>query len=120
MEAQRAEIQSQLAKHGWNIVDVEDQALEWWGDEIWLLESVWSPVGVHAYVTFLIDPQSPARNRKKGQGVWAAKASAVRPVEWLTGAGEYTLSLGQGWEEELPGFFEYLAMLRNQESVSAR
>ena len=120
METQRAEIQRRLAIQGWSIVEVEDQALEWWGDEIWLLESVWSPVGAHAYVTFLIDPQSSTRNRRKGQGVWAVKASAVRPVDWLTGAGEYTLSLGQGWEEESPGFFEHLARLRNQESAGAR
>ncbi len=120
MIAQRAAIESQLAKHGWNMVDVEDHALEWWADEIWLLESAWSPVGAHAYVTFLVDPQSSTRNRKKGQDVWAVKASPVRPVDWLTAAGEYTLSIGQGWKEELPDFFGHLAVLRSQGSVSAR
>jgi hypothetical protein len=85
MKAQRVEIESLLAEHGWNIAGVEDQALEWWADEIWVLESAWSPVGAQAYVTFLVDPQSPP-NRKKGQDVWAVKASAVRPVDWLTRA----------------------------------
>lgn len=116
MKAQKAEIESRLAKHGWDIVEVEDQALEWWADEIWRLESAWSPAGARAYVTFLIDPQSSNRNRKKGQDVWAVKASPDRPVDWLTGAGEYTLSLGQGWKEELAGFFEQLAMMRGRKT----
>ena len=117
MKAQKAEIQSQLSKRGWNIVEVEDDGLEWWADEVWRLESAWSPVGAHAYVTFLIDPQSSARNRKKGQDVWAVKASPVRPVDWLKGVGEFTLSLGQGWKVELPDFFEHLATLRGQETA---
>lgn len=115
MKAQRAEIQSQLGKRGWNIVGVEDQSLEWWADEIWRLESAWSPVGARAYVTFLVDPQSSARNRKKGQDVWAVKVSPVRPGDWLKGVGEFTLSLGRGWEESLPDFFEHLAILRGRE-----
>lgn len=101
-------------------MDVDDQTPEWWADEIWRLESAWSPVGARAYVTFLVDPQSSTRNRKKGQDVWAVKASPVRPVGWLNGAGEFTLGLGPGWKEELPGFFQHLIMLRNQENVSAR
>jgi hypothetical protein len=120
MKAQRVEIESQLAKHGWNIVDVDDQTLEWWADEIWRLESAWSPAGAQAYITFLVDPQSSTRNRKKGQDVWAVKASPVRPVDWLNGVGEFTLGLGQGWKEELPGFFQHLIILRNQENLSAR
>lgn len=115
MKAQRAEIESRLAKHGWNLVEVEDEALAWWADEIWRLESAWSPVGARAYVTFLIDPQSLSRERKKWQGVWAVKASPERPVDWLTGAGEYTLSLGRGWEGKLAAFFEHLALMRGQE-----
>ena len=117
MNAQRAEIESQLGKHGWNIVPVEDYTLEWWADEIWRLESSWSPVGAQAYVSFLVDPQSFTWKRKKEQDVWAVKASPVIPVGWLTEAGECTLSLGQGWKERLPEFFEHLDTLRNRESV---
>ena len=117
MKAQRAEIESRLAELGWNIVEVEDQNLEWWADEIWGLESVWSPVGARAYVTFLIDPQSSTRGRKKGQDVWAVKASPDRPVDWLTGAGEYTLSLGRGWKEESANFFEHLAIVRGRRTA---
>jgi hypothetical protein len=115
MRAERADIESQLAKRGWAIVEIEDQGLEWWADEIWRLESVWSPAGARAYVTFLVDPQSSAPDRKKGQGLWAVKASAVKPVDWgTTGPGEYTWGLGRCREEEMPGFFEHLEILRNE------
>ena len=114
MEAQRAEILKRLGRHGWELSEVEDEMLEWWADEVWLLESVWSPPGARAYVTFLVDPQSDTRNRKRGHGIWAVKASAARPTDWLAEEGEYTLSLGRGWEEELPHLFEYLDALRRR------
>ena len=116
MRAERANIESQLAKRGWVIVEVEDQALEWWADEIWRLESVWSPVGACAYLTFLVDPQSATRERKKGQGIWAVKASAVKPVDWGVEPGEYTWGLWGSSEEEMPGFFAHLEILRKQEA----
>jgi hypothetical protein len=119
MNAQRAELESQLGRHGWNIVLMEGDTFEWWADEIWRLESTWSPVGARAYVAFLVDPYSTTftRSRKKGQYVWAVKASPVIPVGHLTEAGEFTLSLGQGWKERLPEFLEHLETLRNRESV---
>lgn len=120
MKAQRTEIESRLAQHGWNIAEVEDGSLEWWAHEIWRLESAWSPTGARAYLTWLVDPQNLTPNRKKEQGVWAVKASAVKPVGWLDGAGEYTLSLRHGWKDELPRLFEHLATLRDQGSVTAR
>jgi hypothetical protein len=54
MKAQRAEILSQFAQHGWQIVEAEGQALEWWADEICCLESAWPPIGTRAYICFLI------------------------------------------------------------------
>jgi hypothetical protein len=113
METQRTKLLDALPKHGWRVVSIEEDYLEWWADELWVLESVWSPVGSRACVTFLVDPQAPP-DRKKGECVWAAKASLDKPDKWLTAEGEFTLSLGQGWKEELPAFFEHLSVLRNQ------
>ena len=113
MRAERADIESQLAKRGWAVAEIEDEGLEWWADEIWRLESVWSPAGARAYVSFLVDPQSSVPDRKKGQVIWAVKASAGKPVDWLTGPGEYTWGLGRFGKEEMPGFFAHLETLRN-------
>lgn len=100
----------QLPEHGWRVAAVEEE-LEWWADEMWLLESVWSPVGGHAYVTFMVDPMFGV-DRKKGQGVWAVMASPDRPGGRLNVEGEFTLSLGQGWKGRLPEFFGHLSALR--------
>ena len=96
---------------------MEEDNLEWWADEMWLLESVWSPVGSCAYLTFLVDPQA-SNSRKKGASVWAVKASLGKPTTWLS-EGDCTLSLGQGWKEEMSEFFAYLAMLRSQSSTAS-
>ena len=93
---------------------VEDHELEWWADEMLRLESVWSSVGSYAYVTFLIDPEIPqSRTRKKVESVWAVMASAEKPSAWQSAEQSFTLSLGQGWEQRLPNFFEHLAKLRD-------
>ena len=61
---------------------------------------------------FLVYPSDG--NRKKGEAVWAVKASPAKPMSWLQVEGEFTLSLGQGWKTRLPAFFEHLAALRSQ------
>lgn len=111
MQAQRTELLNLLPEHGWRLAGVEENP-EWWADEMWLLESVWSPVGIHAYITFLVDPQFDG-NRKQGEAVWAIMASSARPASRLH-EGEFTLSLGQGWKKRLPDIFEHLAALRGR------
>ena len=112
MQAQRTELLSQLPAQGWRVKGAEEN-LEWWADEMWLLESVWSPVGSRAYVTFLVDPQFDG-DRKKGEAVWAVMASPAKPSSRLNVEGEFTLSLGQGWKKRLPDFFKQLPTLRSQ------
>lgn len=94
MQAQRTELLNYLPDHGWRVASVEEN-LEWWADEMWLLESEWSQVRSRAYVTFLVDPQFDG-NRRKGEAVWAVMVSPAKPRAWLQVEGEFTLSLGQG------------------------
>ena len=109
MQAQRTELLNQLSEHGWRVASVKE-ILEWWADEMWFLESEWSPVGSPAYVTFLVDPQFDG-SRKKGEAVWAVMASPAKPMSRLQVEGEFTLSLGQGWKNRLPAFFDHLSLL---------
>ena len=88
MTYQSAELLNQLAEHGWDVEHIENAVsegpkLEWWADEIWILRSVWSPQDCRAYVTFLVDPQTPTEGRRRGEGVWAVKASLKRPRQWM-------------------------------------
>lgn len=117
MQAQKAELLSQLPEHGWRAAGVEEN-LEWWAAEMWRLESVWSPVGSRAYITFLFAPEVPPlpydKTRRRVEVVWAVMASPSRPTSRLEAAGEFTLSLGQGWKKRLPEFFEHLSALRGR------
>lgn len=112
MKTQRTELLNQLPNYGWSVVSIEEEYLEWWADEMWLIESVWSPVGTPAYLTFLVDPQS-SRSRKKGEDVWAVKASRTKPVERLPGEDEFEIGLGRGWKDELPDFLHKLSVFRS-------
>jgi hypothetical protein len=117
MQAQKAELLSQLSERGWCVAGVEEN-LEWWAAEMWRLESVWSPVGSRAYITFLFAPEVPLlpydKTRRRGEVVWAVMASPAQPMSRLQVEGEFTLSLGQGWKNRLPDFFAHLSALRSK------
>jgi hypothetical protein len=112
MRAQRIELLSQLPEQGWRVTGTEENP-EWWADEMWLLESVWSPLGSRAYVTFLVDPHFDG-DRKKGEAVWAVMVSPAKPISQHSVEGDFTLCLGQGWKKRLPDFFTHLSVLRSQ------
>jgi hypothetical protein len=115
MLTQRAELAKQLHENGWQVLAVEDSGLDWWADEIWLIESLWSPRGFRLYLTFLVDPMADSQ-RAKGQGVWAVGTSTVRPVGRGSAEGKPLLSLGGGWRSHLAEFFAGLSVLRGHAS----
>ena len=113
MKAQKAELFEQISAQGWSIAEIEDWQLEWWSDEMWLLESTWSPIGTRAYITFLVDPMiEDWQHRKKGDSVWAVEVSSSKPESRMSAAGSFTMSLNQGWQKELPAFLKHLTLLR--------
>jgi hypothetical protein len=119
MKAQKTELSKQLLKHGWNVSEVinpelEWDNLEWWEDEIWILESIWSAKSPKVYLTFIVNPQSPIHGRKKDEGIWAAKASLERLEDWKSQEGVIFLGLGKGWEKDLPDFLKGVDELRNR------
>ncbi|MCA1618870.1 MAG: hypothetical protein LC795_06075 [Acidobacteria bacterium] len=118
MLTQRTELATQLLENGWQVISVEDYGLEWWADEIWLIESLWSPKGFRLYLTFLVDPMAGGQ-RTKGQSVWAMGTSIGRPVDRSSAQGNPLLSLGRGWRSHLAEFFAGLSGLRSQAAADA-
>lgn len=115
MQTQRTQLLNDLQEYGWRVAHIEEN-LELWADEMWLLESIWSPVGNRAYVTFMVDPMA-APSRKKGEAVWAVNASLTKLTGPFSAENELTLSLGQGWKERLPDFFQHLSALRDRSNT---
>ena len=107
--AARRQLEAALQRHGWRVTDRGDKDLGWWADEVWVVESEWSPRGARAYLTFLVDPQwdSP---RQRGAGVWAVSASSTVPSS--RAEAETRLIPLKRWDEELPAFVEALNDLR--------
>jgi hypothetical protein len=112
MVTQQEELYRQLETFGWRKVDgaePDDQLLDWWADEVWVLESLWEPQECHVYLTFVVDPQWDS-HRKKGQGVWGVTASLHGPAQWSDV--ELNLMRPGRRREGLPEFFAGLAKLR--------
>ena len=90
-----------LTNAGWERADIVDADVGW-ADEVWLMRSVWSPQEAHFYLTFLVDPMADLhRRRKKGENVWAVKASATMPTHGGDSDGISTVPLNRGWAEKL-------------------
>jgi hypothetical protein len=112
MITQQEELYRQLETFGWRKVDdagPDDQLLDWWADEVWVLESLWEPQECRVYLTFVVDPQWDD-HRKKGQGVWGVTAALDGPAQ----SSEVELNLRRPGRrrEGLPEFFAGLAKLR--------
>lgn len=57
-----------LMDNGWEQTEVNEEGIDWWGDEVWKIKSNRQQWGLELYLTFLVDPQWDMP-RKKGQGV---------------------------------------------------
>ena len=109
MHTQQKELQNRLYENGWELAQKETDCLDWWADEVWVLQSIWAPRDCTVYLTFLVDPMEPIE-RKKGEGVWAVSASLKEPVK----DSRLLLTLGRGWEKRTSEFFRSIASLREQ------
>jgi hypothetical protein len=107
---QRAQILAALSERGWDLVETLET--EWWADEMLVLSSSWSPVGLKLFVTFLVDPQHDGP-RASGEHVWAVAASTHRPADRTSAATSGPLlALDSAWQADLPDFVRAVDVLR--------
>jgi len=109
LEWKRKEMLELAEKNGWKATELDNYDFHKWSMETWLLESVWSPTGATAYVSFLIDPQSDFQNPY----VWAIEVSDEKPV-YGKDRNCFTVSLKQ-WKNEKNDFLQFLLQVRNQQ-----
>jgi hypothetical protein len=94
MQTQQRDIEEMLLREGWHIVE-RQVCPEWWLDEVWVIESAWTPVRTRTFVSFLVDPQAPTQ-RAKGEDVWAVCATLESAAS--TPMGEDSVPLGPRWD----------------------
>lgn len=107
MLTQKRTIQAEIEKNGWKIIKVDD--FEWWENEVWKIESLWSPIGKQVIIVFLVDEM----NYKDKSDVWAVSASTERPIYGKKPEHQYLLTLNNKWEKQLPDFIKHLSEIRN-------
>ncbi len=108
MEFQRQTIREKVIENGWKITELEKVELDWWANEMWLLESVWSPIGKTVFITFLLEPEY-------AKEVWEIMISKEKPNYRGGNPNSFSLNIkGSKLEKELPEFMKFLSELRNQ------
>ena len=94
----------QLPRHGWEVISIETDELDWWADEIWKIRSVWDSECPELFVTFLIDPQADTRGGKRTRDIWGVRASLERPTQWQGEEGVVYWGDGPEWRTMLADF----------------
>jgi hypothetical protein len=94
-----------LERRGWSVTR-HSAELEWWADEIWAVESIWSPSGFTLYLTFLNDPQPGS------QEPFLAVGTCPHWPQNMDEAGEDPYIAFYGWVQALPQFVDDLDRLR--------
>jgi hypothetical protein len=114
MDTRFDQLIAMLSQHGWQVVHRERDDLDWWADEIWTVESEWSPQGFTVYLTLLVDPlcEGPPR---AGHAIWAVGTCLSKPADRLEAEGKPLMSI-KHWPRDVPQFLQGLAELRNQSS----
>lgn len=114
MEYQVIEIRNLLVAQGWHINPVDLVSLDWWADEMWVLESAFSPQGKQAWLTFLVDPLiANSATRQKGESVWAIMLTTQKPWNWQDDHTGFTMSLGSQRERAMKRLDAWLKAYRN-------
>jgi hypothetical protein len=117
ISAYQSAIRAVVAENGWEVSSIEDLDA-WWCHEAWRLRSTWAPRTCHAYLTFLIDPQSGTDRLQRGDyRVWAVLVSASRPTAWQGSESDFTLPFSGTWQNGLSSLVEHLRVLRDAHRV---
>lgn len=108
IEAVTGRMEPLLADAGWRVVEKEtdSRGME---DEVWRLESTWSPQGAPAYLSFVIDLYPGTLKR----GIWMVRASRVHPGRRRSDQGDdSTFYLEKGWIGRCRNFVQGLSRFR--------
>ena len=112
MESQKRQLEEAIVSHGWRVAEREVIITEWWADEIWTIESVWTPVGFRLFLTFLVDPQSG--QRRPGEDVYAVSCSSIRPQTRADAVADPLIFVRPSWEKNLPEFLANVKEIRDR------
>lgn len=112
METQRDEMIELVEKNGWKTTQLDNYDFQKWSMETWLLESIWSPVGVTAYFSLMIDPFSDFQKPYP----WAIEVRKEKPV-YGANCENLTISLKQ-WKNEKDDFVKFLAKRRSESEIT--
>jgi hypothetical protein len=81
IESQQKLLAEALEADGWKIIDRARNLADWARYEVWTIESLWRPVGLRAFGSFLIDPMPELPSAKRHRLVWAVEFTTTSPLD---------------------------------------
>lgn len=113
METQARQLEAYMSEEGWRVIEKRADNLPWWLDELWTLESYWSPQGLVVWIAFEVNPINFTYHRPKGKNVWCVTFHSQDP---LLGAskGICRIDLFPHWEQNFANSKGELKALRNR------
>lgn len=112
---QQGQIEGLLRDRGWRVVNRTTLTASRWLDEIWTIESEWSPVGQRAFISFVVDRHVATLSRQRGQFVSSVAVSGQEPLDSSFGSEVY---LRPQWKKVgLPAVAALLEALRSKGSA---
>ena len=116
METQQRDLEARLAADGWRIT-ARERGAHWWLGELWCLQSDWHPLGLTAWVSFLVDPSHDGV-RRSGEHVWAVAITATRPDERENAAP--TELIRRRWSESAQRLLDRARAIRDEATGRGR
>jgi hypothetical protein len=115
MVTQRRELKTRLERDGWKVVE-EQVGDAWWVDERWKVESTRRPLGLHVWLSFLVDPQHDWP-RGRGEHVWAVGVTSSRP-EGRDEVEPTAVAIRRHWSQSLDELAAAIARIRDRAGAS--
>src|SRR5262245_16528941 len=111
MRTQADQLTDRLTREGWRVIERET-GQDWWLDELWIIESVWSPAGQRLWITFLVDPMHDGL-RRKGEHVWAVGVTKSAPRN-ASQVKTTAVPIRNGWESSLEELLGQIRRFRGE------
>jgi hypothetical protein len=121
MRSQQVLLNKELSASGWQLAARSRDLPERWAEEVWMVESVWRPVGLQAFLTFEVDPMQHSglqiagqagRPRRRGPDLWRVACTRTWPEDAAEGDRIVDVRWNH-WDKEMPKLIQALSRFRD-------
>jgi hypothetical protein len=117
-ETQLRTLRTRLADFGWELVETDTEYSEWWLQEVWTIESLWTPRSLRVYLMLVLIDDITQDVLYEVRAYSEKPPYSIEPAcpRFVDYRGEASFNLGHRWLEELEQFLLKLNELRQAQA----